>query len=149
MQMHVSSWPEPRNRSETDVVGASDPLSVSPAVRRASASRLCSVVNFGLRPSFTPRALARSRPSEVRVRIRSRSTSARPPSTAIIRRPVAVEVSAHGSASDRNCALRSTIDFTIANKSKVERVAKFVIYVRSLMMQGPKVRSRRLEETRV
>jgi hypothetical protein len=43
----------------------------------------------------------------------------RPPSTAIISRPV--PVSAHGSASDRNCALASTICLTIAKRSKVLR----------------------------
>jgi hypothetical protein len=51
-----------------------------------------------------PRFCARLRPSAVRVRIRSRSTSASPPRTAIISRPVLVPVSAHGSASERNCA---------------------------------------------
>jgi len=51
-----------------------------------------------------PWALARLLPSAVRVRIRSRSTSASPPSTASIKRPVLVPVSAHGSAKDRNCA---------------------------------------------
>jgi hypothetical protein len=40
-----------------------------------------------------PARFARSRPSAVRVRIRSRSTSARPPRTAIIKRPVLVPVS--------------------------------------------------------
>ena len=54
-----------------------------------------------------PRFAARLRPSAVRVRIKSRSTSAKPPRTAIIKRPVLVAVSAHGSASDRNCALAS------------------------------------------
>jgi len=54
-----------------------------------------------------PRFCARLRPSAVRVRTRSRSTSARPPSTAIISRPVLAPVSAHGSAKDRNCALAS------------------------------------------
>src|SRR5258706_11885836 len=44
-----------------------------------------------------PWALARLLPSAVRVRIRSRSTSAKPPSTASIKRPVLVPVSAHGS----------------------------------------------------
>ena len=39
-----------------------------------------------------PRALARLLPSAVRVRIRSRSTSASPPSTASIKRPVLVPV---------------------------------------------------------
>jgi hypothetical protein len=68
-----------------------------------------------------PRAFARMRPSAVRVRIRSRSTSARPPSTAIIKRPVLVAVSVHGSASDRNCPLASTICLTMA---KVEGRAR-------------------------
>ena len=54
-----------------------------------------------------PRFVAQLRPSAVRVRIRSRSTSAKPPRTAIISRPVLVPVSAHGSATDRNCALAS------------------------------------------
>ena len=68
-----------------------------------------------------PRSLARARPSAVRVRIRSRSTSANPPRMAIISRPVLVDVSAHGSASDRNCAPASTMRLTMANRSKVER----------------------------
>jgi hypothetical protein len=55
----------------------------------------------------------------VRVRIKSRSTSARPPSTASIKRPVLLVLSAHGSATERNCALASTICLTMANKSKV------------------------------
>jgi hypothetical protein len=57
-----------------------------------------------------PRRFARSRPSAVRVRVRSRSTSAKPPSTASISRPVLVPVSAHGSANERNCTLASTLD---------------------------------------
>jgi hypothetical protein len=40
--------------------------------------------------------LARFWPSAVRVRIRSRSMSAKPPRTASISRPVLVKVSAHG-----------------------------------------------------
>src|SRR4029077_4198405 len=63
-----------------------------------------------------PRFCARLRPSAVRVRIRSRSTSANPPNTAIISRPVLVPVSAHGSASERNCALATPICFTMAKK---------------------------------
>src|ERR1700726_4968206 len=59
-----------------------------------------------------PRFCARLRPSAGRVRIRSRSTSAKPPKTAIINRPVLVPVSAHGSASERNCAFASTICLT-------------------------------------
>jgi hypothetical protein len=65
-------------------------------------------------------------PSAVRVRIRSRSTSARPPKTAIIKRPVLVPVSAHGPARDPNCALASTICLTMgANRSKVLRARRF------------------------
>ena len=43
----------------------------------------------------------------------------KPPRTAIIKRPVLVPVSARGSASDRNCALASTICLTMANRSNV------------------------------
>src|SRR5207249_11376916 len=42
-----------------------------------------------------------------------------PPSTAIINRLVLVPVSAHSSASDRNCPLAPTICLTMANRSKV------------------------------
>ena len=35
-----------------------------------------------------------------------------------------VDVSAHGSASDRNCAPASTMHLTIANRSKVERASR-------------------------
>jgi hypothetical protein len=55
----------------------------------------------GGRPICFPWALARLLPSAVRVRIRSRSTSAKPPSTARVTGPVLVPVSAHGSAKDR------------------------------------------------
>src|SRR6516225_2290049 len=40
-------------------------------------------------------------------------------STASIKRPVLVPVSAHGSASDRNCALASTMRLTMPNRSRV------------------------------
>jgi hypothetical protein len=52
-----------------------------------------------------PRAFARARPSALRVRIRSRSTSSSPRRTASIKRPVLVLVSAHGSAKDRKPGL--------------------------------------------
>jgi hypothetical protein len=65
-----------------------------------------------------PWALARLLPSAVRVRIRSRSTSAKPPNTVSIKRPVLAPVSAHGSAKDRNCALASTMRLTIPKRSK-------------------------------
>jgi hypothetical protein len=60
------------------------------------------------------------------MRIRSRSTSASPPRTAIISRPVLVAVSAHGSASDRNWPPASTICLTIANRSKVECASRSI-----------------------
>jgi hypothetical protein len=50
---------------------------------------------------------ARLLTSADRVRIRSRSTSASPPNTAIINRRVLVPVSAHGSATDRTAPWRS------------------------------------------
>jgi len=68
--------------------------------RRLRASAGCPSVSFGFRPMRCPRFVARLRPSAVRVRIRSRSTSARPSRTAIISRPVLVLVSALGSAND-------------------------------------------------
>jgi hypothetical protein len=71
-----------------------------------------------------PRALARLLPSAVRVRIRSRSTSAKPPSTASISRLVLVPVSAHGSASERNCAFASAMRLTMPNRSKVLRARR-------------------------
>jgi hypothetical protein len=43
---------------------------------------------------------------------------------AIISRPVLVAVSAHGSASDRDCPLALTICLTMANTSKVERASQ-------------------------
>ena len=49
-------------------------------------------VSVGGRPIWTPRALARVRPSPVRARINSRSNSARPPTTVDIKRPCGVVV---------------------------------------------------------
>ena len=68
-----------------------------------------------------PWALARLLRSAVRVRIRSRSTSARPPSTTSINRRVLLVLSVRGPAKDRNCALVSTIRFTMLNRSNVLR----------------------------
>jgi hypothetical protein len=73
-----------------------------------------------------PWALARLLPSAVRVRIRSRSMSARPPRTASIKRPVLVPLSAHGSASERNCALASSMRLTMPKRSKVERASRSI-----------------------
>jgi len=71
-------------------------------------------------------AFARLLPSAVRVRITSRSTSASPPRTAIISRPVLVAESAHGSASERHCPPASTICLTMANRSNVERARRSI-----------------------
>ncbi len=48
------------------------------SARRRRASFCCCGVSFDGRPICCPRAFARLRPSAVRVRIRSRSTSASP-----------------------------------------------------------------------
>jgi len=47
-------------------------------------------------------------------------------STASIKRPVLVPVSAHGSANDRNCALASTMRLTMPNRSKVLRARRSI-----------------------
>ena len=73
-----------------------------------------------------PRAFARLRPSTVRVRIKSRSTPANPPSTAIISRPVLVVDSAHGSANERNCAPASAIYLAMAYRSMLERASRSI-----------------------
>ena len=97
---------------------------VSPASRRASASRCWCGVSFGLRPSFTPLATARARPSPVLARINSRSNSASPPRTVSISRPCGVVVSAHASPSDRNPAPCSPILAKTFNRSRVERARR-------------------------
>ncbi len=48
------------------------------------------------------------------------------PSTASIKRPVLVPVSAHGSAKDRNCASASTMRLTMPNRSKVLRASRSI-----------------------
>src|SRR6266446_9570837 len=88
-----------------------------------------------------PWALARLLPSAVRVRIRSRSTSASPPRTAVISRPVLVPVSAHGSANDRNCALASTMRLTVLGARPCSLVAVFRLQF-GLAFIGPDCRAR-------
>src|SRR5690348_507711 len=63
-------------------------------------------VREGGRPMCFPWALARLLPSAVRVRSRSRSTSAKPPSTASVKRPVLVPVSANALPSERETGFR-------------------------------------------
>jgi hypothetical protein len=105
----------------------------------ATAARLCflHVGKFGGRPMCCPRAFARLRPPAVRVRIRSRSTSASPPRTAIISRPVLVAVSAHGSASELNWPPAARISLRMANRSKVERAGRSI---RVTITTSPRVR---------
>jgi hypothetical protein len=57
---------------------AGEPAVSSQRSRRLIAWRFWWSVSFGLRPIFTPFALARSRPSPVRALINSRSNSASP-----------------------------------------------------------------------
>jgi tetratricopeptide (TPR) repeat protein len=76
------------------------------------------------RPIFCPRATARARPSPVRARIRSRSNSARPPSTVSIKRPCDVVVSAHVSPSDLKPAFLAVIAASLFNRSRVDRARR-------------------------
>jgi hypothetical protein len=64
---------------------------VSPASMRAMAFLPLMGIQLG-RPNLTPRTLARSRPSPVRVAMRERSNSVRPPNTVSINRPCGVFV---------------------------------------------------------
>ena len=116
---------QPRNRAVADVVAAGDLAHrLSPLSRRLIASRCWCGVSFGLRPIFTPRAFARSRPSPVRARIRSRSNSASPPSTVSISRPCDVVVSAHASPSDRKPAFLPVMAARVFNRSRVDRASR-------------------------
>ncbi|HXW72430.1 MAG TPA: hypothetical protein VEK34_13480 [Methylocella sp.] len=69
---------KPRNRPAAHVVTAANLRKRLVAVI-AAMDRLALLVLGELRPSFTPRALARSRPSLVRARINSGSNSPKPP----------------------------------------------------------------------
>ena len=79
---------------------------------------------MGGRPILTPRALARSRPSLVRARMRSRSNSARPPNTVNMSRPCDVVVSAQASLSERKPAFRSAMAASVFSRSLVERARR-------------------------
>src|SRR5258705_566253 len=68
----------------------------------------------------TPLAFARSRPSPVRVRISSRSNSARPPKTVSIKRPCAVVVSAQDVVDPTIAAHRGRIVKTAGDGMLVE-----------------------------
>ena len=80
--------------------------------------------SFGRRPSLTPRAFARTRPSLVRERMRSRSNSARPPNTVSMSRPCDVVVFAHVSRTDRNCASFSARAASTLSRSRVDRAKR-------------------------
>jgi hypothetical protein len=64
-----------------------------------------------------PRALARSRPSLVRARIKSLSNSASPARTVSMSRPWGVVISAHASPSERKPASFSVIAASVFSKS--------------------------------
>jgi len=85
----------------TPLPGRASSSSVAPCTRRLMVSFCCAGVNEGGRPMCFPWALARLRPSAVRVRIRSRSTSARPPSRAASQAVAAARAAA---ATARNSA---------------------------------------------
>jgi hypothetical protein len=92
------------------VVGAGD-LAHWPPVAVAASDRLALLMigQFRFAAELAPLALARSRPSPVRVRIKSLSNSARPPNTVSIKRPCAVMVSAHVSPSEQKPAFLTVI----------------------------------------
>src|SRR6266567_3827231 len=73
------------------------------------------------RSTRNPLAFARSRPSPVRVRISSRSNSAKPPNTVSINRPCAVVVSAQASLSDLKPAPFAPIVPSKFRRSRVDR----------------------------
>jgi hypothetical protein len=70
--------------------------------------------------------LARLLPSAVRVRIRSRSTSASPPNTASINRPVLAPVSAHGFGRGSELRLGVRELFDDAKTGKVLRARRSI-----------------------
>ena len=72
----------------------------------------------------TPRALARSRPSPVRVRMSSRSNSANPARTVSISRPCGEVVSAHESRRERKPAPRSPTAARVLRRSLVDRARR-------------------------
>ena len=99
-----------RNGAVTDVVAAGD-VGQCFLAAVAAVDRLALLVRRQLRLTsqlHTTGHSARS-PFSGAIRIRSRSNSASPPSTVSMSRPCEVVVSAHGSVSDRNPALRSAI----------------------------------------
>ena len=72
----------------------------------------------------TPLALARSRPSPVRVRISSRSNSANPARTVSISRPCGEVVSAHESRRERKPAPLSPMAASVLRRSLVDRARR-------------------------
>ena len=79
---------------------------------------------MGLRPNRTPRAFARIRPSLVRLKMRWRSNSARPPSTVSINFPGGVVLSAQPSPSDLKLAPAFAIVSRVFSKSRVDRARR-------------------------
>ena len=97
---------------------------LSPASSRARASWRWWGVSLGGRPKRTPRSLARTIPSPQRERISSRSNSASPPRTVMIRRPWAFVVSAQASLRLRKLAPRSLMVLSRLSRSRVERASR-------------------------
>ena len=90
----------------------------SPFSLRAKASARWAGVSFRGRPI---RFVDRARPSAVRVKIISRSTSATPPRTARNSRPVLLVVSAMGCERERKWPPASSTRLTMPKRSKTDR----------------------------
>src|SRR5262249_25074979 len=115
----------PANRGLAHTVGARQ-IGLHSALREPLES-LLALVGCQLltgRPNFTPRALARLRPSSVRARISSRSNSARPPRTISNSLPCGVVVSAQASASDLKLAPALATAQRMLSKSLVDRASR-------------------------
>ena len=82
------------------------------------------VRQFWLAAHHHPLALARSRPSLVRLRINSRSNSAKPPRTVSINLPCAVVASAQVSRSDLNPAPLSATTPIRLRRSLVDQASR-------------------------
>ena len=118
-----------------------------PSAMALTASAFWCAVSIGGRPMWTPRALARSRPSPVRARISSRSNSASPPSTVSIKRPCGVVVSAHASPSERNPAPAFAIVSRMFKRSRMDRASRSS-RVTSRVSPSPRARKARANSRR-
>src|SRR5262249_34128139 len=115
---------EPANRGLAHTVGARQIGLHSPVSEPLYSLLALVAVSLTGRPNFTPRALARLRPSSVRARISSRSNSARPPRTVSNSLPCGVVVSAQASASDLKLAPALATASRMLSKSLVDRASR-------------------------